>query len=202
MDKFRNKYRISSARAQWWNYGWDAACFVTICTKNRQLHFGEIENERMILSDVGKIAEQCWKEIPGQGENIELGVNVIMPNHVHGILILNGNVDPQASAGNTSSGDACRDKACLVSTLATETEPPNQTVGQSRFQHPGRNTISSILGGYKSAVSKLVARSGLEFGWQSRFHDHIIRDEEEYHRISDYILNNPATWDNNKFFPR
>ena len=93
MDKFKNKYRIASARAQWWNYGWDAAYFLTINTKNRQQYFGQIIDDEMILSHAGKIADLCWREIPDHAENIELGVYVIMPNHVHGILILDGNVD-------------------------------------------------------------------------------------------------------------
>lgn len=69
-----------------------------------------------------------------------------------------------------------------------------------RFRKPGKNTVSMMIGGYKSAVSKEATKAGLHFGWQSRFHDHIIRDAEEYRRITDYILNNPATWKKDKSY--
>ncbi len=64
MDKFQNKYRIASARAQWWDYGWNGAYFITICTAHREYFFGEIENEKMILSKTGIVADILWHEIP------------------------------------------------------------------------------------------------------------------------------------------
>jgi putative transposase len=215
MDKFRNKYRIPSARAQWWDYGWDAAYFLTICTKHRKKYFGEVEDDLMILSRLGKIADTCWQEIPKHAKNVELGVYVVMPNHVHGILILNGNSEECAvntgrdkgdeagrdkgdGAGRDKGDGAGRDKACLVSTHAPTGD--QRTIGRMRFQNPGKNTISSILGGYKSAVSNEIRSAGFEFQWQGRFHDHIIRSEDEYHRISEYIINNPANWKNDKFY--
>ena len=87
-DKFKNKYRIVSARASWWNYGWNGAYFITICTKNRDHFFGEIENGQMKLSKIGLLADVFWHEIKNHTENIELGAFVVMPNHIHGILIL------------------------------------------------------------------------------------------------------------------
>jgi hypothetical protein len=75
-----------------------------------------------------------------------------------------------------------------------------KTIGQMRFRNPGKNTVSSIIGGYKSAVSNQIAKTGIDFGWQSRFHDHIIRDAEEYERIGNYIRNNPAAWKEDKFY--
>ncbi|GHT51646.1 hypothetical protein FACS189440_20910 [Bacteroidia bacterium] len=87
-EKFQNQYRISSARAQWWNYGWNAAYFITICTANREHYFGEIVNGNMQLSEIGEIANVLWNEIKNHAKNIELDAFCIMPNHVHGILIL------------------------------------------------------------------------------------------------------------------
>jgi len=180
MDKFQGKYRIAPARAQWWNYGWDAAYFITICTKDRETYFGRIIDGEMILSDAGKIADQCWREIPNHASNIELGEYVVMPNHVHGILVLNADIDP-----GTHVATIRRDKACLVS---ARSRPPRQTIGKSRFQNPGRNTISSIIGAYKSAVSKSLKRLRLYFEWQSRFHDHIIRNEENINGSRNILL--------------
>ncbi len=87
-DKFQNKYRIASARASWWNYGWNGAYFITVCTANRSNYFGEIENGKMKLSSIGILADVLWHEIKNHAENIELGAFVVMPNHIHGILIL------------------------------------------------------------------------------------------------------------------
>lgn len=183
--KFQNKYRIPSARAPWWDYGQDAAYFVTMCTKDRKHFFGDVVNGIMKLSHVGIIADLLWNEIKNHADNIELDEYVVMPNHVHGIVILNGN----------RVGTGGRDNACVVSTAVPVPESP----AQSRFQNQGKNTLSSIIGSYKSAVSRHAHRLGFEFEWQSRFHDHIIRNEEEYHRIANYISLNPKKWNEDKF---
>ncbi|MDD4217951.1 MAG: hypothetical protein PHZ24_11525, partial [Bacteroidales bacterium] len=80
-DKFQNKYRISSARLQTWDYASNGAYFITICTKNRVHYFGKIENEKMILSNVGVITDLLWYEIKNHAKNVELGQFVVMPNH-------------------------------------------------------------------------------------------------------------------------
>ena len=89
MTKYLNKYRSESARAQWWDYGWNGAYFITICTADREHFFGEIKNGKMILSPTGVIADLLWHEITNHSKYVELGDFVVMPNHIHGILILN-----------------------------------------------------------------------------------------------------------------
>lgn len=192
-DKFQNKYRISSSRLQNWDYGWNAAYFVTICTKNREPYFGEIANGKMILSSQGILADVFWHEIQNHANNVELDAFVVMPNHIHGILILNG--EPPESPGPPESG---RDEACLVSTSSSSGSP--ETIGQKRFQNQGINTLSSIIGSYKSAITKHANRLRLDFAWQSRYHDHIIRDNASFIRIRNYIINNPANWHEDKFY--
>lgn len=91
MDKFQNKYRIPSARLQQWDYRWAGAYFITICTQNRIHYFGDIENGKMVLSNIGVLADAFWYEINNHAQNVELGEFVVMPNHVHGVLILSGN---------------------------------------------------------------------------------------------------------------
>ncbi len=177
--KFQNKYRIASARAPWWDYGQDAAYFVTICTKDRKHFFGDVVNGVMKLSHVGIIADLLWNEIKNHANHIGLDEYVVMPNHVHGILILNGN----------------RVETTHALSLPPVPEPPTK----SRFQNQGKNTLSSIVGSYKSAVTRHAHRLGFEFEWQSRFHDHVIRNEEEYHRIANYISLNPKKWNEDKF---
>lgn len=82
MDRYQNKYRIPSARAAWWNYGWAGAYFITICTRNREHLFGAIQNDEMRLSHCGLLADVFWHEIPNHAQNVELGAFVVMPNHI------------------------------------------------------------------------------------------------------------------------
>ncbi len=178
--KFKNKYRMSSARLQSWNYGWNGFYFVTICTKNRKEYFGSISDGKMELTCTGVLAYVFWHEIKNHAKNVIPGEFIIMPNHIHGILILTGN-------------DGGRDKACLVSTAM------DTNIGKQRFQNQGKNTISSIVGSYKSVVSKYANRLGYEFAWQSRFFDRIIRNRRELNRVTGYIINNPLNWNNDSF---
>ncbi len=91
MTLYKNKYRIESGRLQKWDYSWPGYYFITICIKDRQCLFGKISNDKMELSDFGKIAEKYWEQIPEHFNNIKLDEYVIMPNHIHGILIIKNN---------------------------------------------------------------------------------------------------------------
>ncbi len=190
-EKFRGKYRIPSARLQSWDYGSNGMYFITICTSDRRRFFGEIVKGKMMLSHVGILADVLWYEIKNHGKNVELAEFVVMPNHIHGILILN------------NLHHLGRDKACLVSTtnnVANTTNAKTNPIGGDRFQNQGKNTISSIVGGYKSAVTKHAHRLGFDFYWQSRFHDHIIRNEQSYLQIAEYVINNPRNWRDDCFY--
>jgi putative transposase len=89
MTLFKYKYRIEPARLKNWDYGNNASYFVTICSKNREHFFGKITDGKMILSGIGKNAQTYWEEIPIHFPYVILGPFVIMPNHIHGILIIN-----------------------------------------------------------------------------------------------------------------
>ena len=196
MEKFKNKYRIPSARLQNWDYSNEGAYFITICTQNRAHFFGEIKDGIMTLSNVGVIANLMWFEIKNHAKVVELGEFIVMPNHVHGILILNDmdkvqNDGPDVETRHALSLHPHQPQNQL-------TPPPN--TGQSRFQNQGKNSVSSIIGSYKSAVTKHANRLGFEFGWQDRFHDHIIKNAESFETIQTYIANNPLKWKEDKFF--
>lgn len=98
--KYHNKYRIPSSRLQNWDYGSNASYFVTICTLNRTHIFGTIENGEMLLNDIGKKAETCFIDIPVHFPFVEMGAFVVMPNHVHAIIIINKPVETQDLHGN------------------------------------------------------------------------------------------------------
>ena len=88
-DKFQHTYRIPSARLKDWNYGLNAAYFITICTQNRECWFGNVSDGQMNLSVTGQLAHQFWYEIPNHFPFVILGEFVVMPNHIHGIIIMN-----------------------------------------------------------------------------------------------------------------
>lgn len=246
-DKFQNKYRIPSARLQTWDYTWQGSYFITICTKNRSHYFGKVINNKMKLTNVGVLADVFWHEIKNHSKN-SLGEFIVMPNHIHGILIINADSDHLSNSPDSnmisdeiSHGDNIDDgkminNANLIddgdpihnpiavqtrhalslsdahenpdahgypdpdkNSNAHENPIPPPSIGQNRLQNPGKNSISSIIGGYKSAVTKHANRLNLEFGWQTRFYDHIIRDENAFNIISNYIKNNPKKWGEDKF---
>lgn len=216
MDKYKNKYRIPSTRLQSWDYKWDAAYFITICTDAHLHLFGTIENGKMSLSNVDIIADILWHEIPNHSQNVELGSFVVMPNHIHGILILSGNnteinttipvetghaLSPSPKTNNVIMKHDVKTGNDIQTGLALSLQNTNpQTSGQQRYQNIGANSASSIIGSYKSAVTKHSHRMGFEFKWQTRFYDHIIRNEKEFELINAYILNNPANWELDKLF--
>ncbi len=175
MDKFKNKYRITTPRLKHWDYRWSGAYFVTICTQEREQYFGEIENGIMDLSHIGVIADILWYEIKNHNDNVELAEFVVMPNHIHGIIVLDND-------------DLINDENYI---------PANS---ENRFQNVGKNSLSSIVRGYKSAVTKHARRLNYDFQWQSRFHEHIIRDANSYDKIANYIIHNPENWEQDKFF--
>jgi len=197
-EKFQNKYRIPSSRLQNWDYGQHAAYFVTICTQGRECYLGEVVHGKMNLSGIGIIADILWHEIKNHAPNIELGEFVVMPNHVHGIIILHGNNDNAVTVETTHVVETTH----ALSLQSPQTpQSPQQSIGKKRFQNQGKNTLSSIIGSYKSAVSKHAHRLGFVFAWQPRFHDHIIRNQQSYQTISEYIINNPLKWNDDTFNP-
>jgi REP element-mobilizing transposase RayT len=119
--------------------------------------------------------------------DLELGAFVVMPNHVHGIIIIREN---PYNRDDEIVGD-CRDAMHRVSTI-------NNAV-KNQFG-PQRKNLASILRGYKSAVTVRARKNNLAFCWQQRFHDHIIRSMDDFHRISEYIKNNPGNWERDRFF--
>lgn len=182
MDKFKNKHRVPSARLSSWNYAWAGAYFVTLCTKNRECHFGEVEDEAMHLNAFGQRAAQCWNAIPEHFPFVTLGAWVIMPNHVHGIIIINPAVETQDVSGKKETQD-------VASLRATQ-----NTFG------PQSGNLASVVRGFKIGVTKSAKELNENFSWQPRFHDHIIRNHKSFNRIVEYIENNPKNWTQDELY--
>ncbi len=184
-QKFQNKYRISSARLQNWDYGENGAYFITICTQNREHYFGEIVDTKFIASELGILAEKFWLEITEHFPYVELGNFVIMPNHVHGILI----IDKNASVSVETR---------LIASLP---EMTNKIGGFAKDKNPMlQDNISRIIRWYKGRCSFEMRKLHCDFSWQSRFYDHIIRNERSFENIQNYIEDNPMNWNEDKFY--
>ena len=186
MDKYKNKYRISSARLLNWDYTNNGAYFITICTKNRKHFFGEIVNDEMILNEIGITVQKYWLTIPLHFPFVELGNFVVMPNHMHGILII-GNRPVETLHCNVSMHVKTSDSI----------KPKNEQM--SRIS-PKPGSISTIIRSYKSVVTTNAHFIDINFDWQSLFHDHIIRNAQSFETIQNYIADNPKNWRDDKFY--
>ena len=201
MDKFKNKYRIPSARAQWWDYGNNGFYFITICTADREYLFGDIKDNKMVLSDIGNIVQQEWEKSFEIRAELFCDVYVIMPNHIHGIIQIDKNgpdVKP-ATATVETHGRA---------SLQTQMQPQSQSESQPQSKNYGiayrtPKSISSFVAGFKSSATKRIneyRNTPKSLVWQSRFYDHIIRKQDEYIRIKQYIETNTCNWEKDKLY--
>lgn len=205
-NKFQSKYRIPSTRLQTWDYSNNGAYFITICTQNREHFFGNIQNGIMQLSEIGKLAVQYWIEIPNHFPFIELGSFVVMPNHVHGILIINNNITNSVETRLIASHNNNEPRF-----IGSHNNENNETrlIASLQQNHGGfsgdknpmiNDNISKIIRWYKGRCSFECRKIHSNFGWQSRFHDHIIRNSKSFDIIQNYIFENPLNWKNDKFY--
>ncbi len=171
-----------SIRMQGYDYAQDGAYFVTICTHNRQCLFGDLKGvlqytptAEMVLNPFGIIVRDAWQNTPVIRPGMLLDAFVIMPNHIHGISIIRRGV------------------------LRTGVLPYAPT---PIFQSPSQ-TIGAIVRGFKSSTAKQINQMRETPGlpvWQRNYHEHVIRNEEELHRIREYIITNAQNWVNDIHF--
>ena len=195
-----------SIRLKGYDYSQAGLYFITICCGDRKCRFGEIvvgasladaqnADAQMILNEYGTIAYNEWIKLAERFSNFELDVFQIMPNHMHGIILLNDSVE----AGFTSAPND-NDKK---NTQLQMGQPLVEMEGQPQRIAP---TVGGIVGAYKSLVANacldIYKTKNETMGklWQRNYHEHIIRNEKSYQIISDYIINNPAKWNDDKFF--
>jgi putative transposase len=162
------KHHRRSIRLKGYDYTQPGAYYITLCTKARQCLFGDVVKGEMRLNSLGYIAFTCWQAIPNHFSHVELDAFVIMPNHLHGILVI---------------------RDTLVG--ATHASPLHNLCG------PAPKSVGAIVGSYKSAVSKHINAICNTKGnsiWQRNYYEHINRNDESLHNIRQYILENPWRW--------
>ena len=177
--KYNNRFRIPSARASWHDYS-GGTYFVTICTKGREHFFGEIKDGVMTKTEIGDYLEKqiLLTEKMRADMNVEIPLFVVMPNHVHLIVVI-------GQKRNNMSDDG-RDEMHCASTTSNTFSPQSKN-------------MASVIRGIKIATKNYATKQGILFGWQPRFHDHIIRNIDELNRIALYIEHNVSNWKQDYF---
>lgn len=167
-----------SVRLRRYDYNQEGAYFITICAKDRKHLFGKIIDKEMYMNKFGEIVYKEWEALPDRWEHIELGAFQIMPNHMHGILVLG---DP-----NTEGLD----------------------LTDTKIQWALKPTVGQVVGAYCSCSQNACLKHVKEnepdriLGkiWQRNFHEHIIRHQQSFDTISNYIIENPKKWKDDRFF--
>jgi REP element-mobilizing transposase RayT len=175
----RERHHRRSIRLTGFDYSAPGSYHITICTHARECLFGEITNGLMQANAHGEVALTCWHSIPSHFPNVRLDAFVVMPNHIHGIIVIDGIV------------------AETRDVEATHASPlPNVPRG------PQQASIGAIVGSYKSAVTRRVNAMRGTPGWpvwQRNYYEHVIRDEDEFYRIVAYIEENPRRWADDEY---
>ncbi|MCK5412815.1 MAG: transposase [Candidatus Pacebacteria bacterium] len=193
---YKNKFKTESTRLKKWDYSQNGFYFVTICTNNHQLFFGDVKKSEsehcpifeMKKSPIGKIAEKYWLEIPKHFSNVKLDVFVIMPNHLHGVIEI---CDDIVIDKNKPCKHVETQQCCVSTTTNNESKTFYRLIPKS---------LPVIIRSFKSICTKTINQKfdDRNFSWQSKYYDHIIRDEKSLDEIRKYIIDNPAKWDLDK----
>jgi REP element-mobilizing transposase RayT len=181
MTLFKQQYRVESARLRGWDYAAGGWYFVTICTQRGRCFFGDVVDEQMHLSPIGEIVAEEWQKTERIRSDVELDQWVIMPNHLHGII-------------------GIKDKSLRSMQGTGQQETPHR--GVSTGARLRAKSLGAIINQFKSVCTKRIRAAGFQnFAWQSRFYDHVIRNEKSMNDIREYIANNPKNWQRDKKKP-
>jgi REP element-mobilizing transposase RayT len=188
------KHRRRSIRLREYDYSRRGAYFVTICTQNRECLFGNIQHNEMVLNQAGEMAYKTCNNLSIKCPGIEIDEFIIMPNHVHGIIIIVG--APLVGALSVESRMDVNDRAGIR---------PNRRAGT----RPAPTSLGDVVGIFKSISThqyaiNVNANNWPAFPgklWQRNYYERIIRNDDELNRIREYISNNPLHWDNDENNP-
>ena len=190
-----------SQRKHGYDYSQPGYYAVTVCTQNRSCLFGVIDNGDMRLNDAGRMIGKTWCEIPDHYPDIELDVMQIMPNHLHGIIVVREVGAAPCGRPNLRIENGHKPQVGLR--IASPLCRSDFTIpGNGRAQGPSPTTLSDVMERFKSITTKryidgVRARGWHSFSgklWQRSYHDRIIRNETELNKIRTYICNNPNDW--------
>ncbi len=205
-----NIHNRKSIRLKGYDYSKAGLYFVTICCQNRECFFGEILNNEMILNDAGQMVDDEWLGLRERFPNIKLHEYIIMPNHFHAILEIVEATLVVASIDNNASTD---DVSTTLVVASNDDNAQNDNVvekGHPRVVDPTVDamvkTLGDMVGAFQSIttveyINGVKTKNWKQFNkklWQRNYWEHIIRNEKSLHNISEYIINNPKNWTNDK----
>ena len=190
-DEQNQRKGRSSLRLKGYNYSRDGFYFITICTHSRWMFFGKILDGKMHLSQMGLLARKIWKMIENQCDRTRVDEWVIMPDHIHGIIEIG---DGQKGFLKNIPGQFCRSAINRASTKLEGLHVGGVTGIRNPMLHPG--SVSNMVRWFKGRTTHDIREKfPLEdFSWQPKFHDRIIRSQQELHNVRQYIENNPKNW--------
>ena len=208
MTRDQAKHRRRSIRLQGYDYSQPGAYFVTICTQNYSYLFGDIVEGEMVLNEAGQMVQGVWDELPMHYPGIETDAFIIMPNHVHGIIVIQPSDVGPASSTVGAGPCACPGDA-----------PQSSDMGRLRVGHPHlgqpqgvapttRMSLPDVVHRFKTLTTKRYTDGVKHNGWkpfpgrlwQRNYWEHVVRNERELHRIREYIINNPAKWESDRLY--
>ena len=177
-----------SIRLQGYDYSQAGAYFITLCTRNQESLFGDIVDGEMRLNAAGLIVAESWKWLATQYRHVELDEWVIMPNHLHGIIVITDDSSQTAHTSNTAS---------------TPPINPIRRGGSRTALLPQRKPIGGLIGAFKTVSTKRINEYRATMGaglWQRNYYEHIIRNESDLNSIREYMQNNPMQWEMDSLF--
>jgi putative transposase len=207
-----------SLRLKGYDYSREGLYFITICTKGHQHYFGKISKREMILNETGCTAKLFLEELSIHFSHVKVEEHVVMPNHIHLILVLYDKRNVSIDGGLICAGPCHGVGPCHGMALQATNDgnvgtrhgvspppglspPPGISPPTRLFGQPIAGSVSVIINQYKASVKRWCNKNGHDcFQWQSRFHDHIIRNEKSCQNIVNYIRNNPKNWKDDTFF--
>ena len=194
---FKNRYRISSARASWHSY--DGGYYhVTICTKDRELYFGEIVEGAMRLSEIGKYAEEQFQNVTSYYPYAEIPLFVVMPNHIHAIVVIDNRPPRRDAINRVSDLHRVKDDMMDVPSMDSETPKGGLTGNDNSMLH---QRLGTVIRGLKARVTHYANEKDIVFAWQPRFHDRIIRNQKDLNETAKYVEDNVAKWKEDEMHP-
>jgi REP-associated tyrosine transposase len=185
-----DKHRHRSLRLKGYDCAEPGAYFVTICTRDRACLFGHVMNGEMHLNEAGEIAQRCWEEIPRHFPHTVLDAMIVMPNHIHGVIVIT-----ESCRGEASNVPLHVPKTTWRSDASPLRQRPNGT-------KPG--SLSAIVQNFKSVTTKRINQMRGAPGtllWQRNYYEHVVRNEAELMAIREYIQANPSLWDDDENNP-
>ena len=209
------KHHRRSIRLQGYDYTRAGAYFITICTQGRECLFGEIVDGEMILNELGRIVQEEWEKTPAIRREMELDAFVVMPDHIHGIVIIRESPVGDDGAGDgmgngvgngmgNGMGNGVGNGVGAYGNTPLHTPPNTQPqTNHAPFRSPSK-TIGAIVRGFKAASTRSINARRFSPGapvWQRNYYEHIIRDDAEWNQIREYIEYNPARWKEDEEYP-